>query len=314
MEASNQALGDPAPAVCKDYVRAVLDGDSHTASRTIDSALRLGLSVQRIYADVFTPTLIELGTLWHGGKISIAQEHLASQITIDQMARLRSMVIPQASLNLHCVVATVHGDAHAIGSQMIADYLLWDGWSVDYLGSHTPAEDLVRFCENRNCDLLCLSVTLPEHLAEIKIVADKLAKLSKPPKLLVGGAAIKQERATLKRMGADAAASDGDSALRETRNLFNLDEPAPLLDSYLKRLGECIRSARKVRELNQQELALRCSLDRAYLSSLENGKQNVTIAALVRIAQALGLTVEDLLSADKGRIVLLLSKTLLARN
>ena len=46
---------------------------------------------------------------------------------------------------------------------------------------------------------------------------------------------------------------------------------------------------------SQQDLAEASGLDRTYVSALENGRQNLTIGALVRIAMALGVPAGELL-------------------
>ena len=64
-------------------------------------------------------------------------------------------------------------------------------------------------------------------------------------------------------------------------------EPITDLDILLKRIGSQILTLRKSRKWSQATLASKAGLDRAYISSLENGKQNMSIGALLRIANAL---------------------------
>jgi transcriptional regulator with XRE-family HTH domain len=47
--------------------------------------------------------------------------------------------------------------------------------------------------------------------------------------------------------------------------------------------------------MSQQDLADGSGLDRAYISSVENGKQNVTIGAVFKLSDALDIALEDLL-------------------
>ena len=47
--------------------------------------------------------------------------------------------------------------------------------------------------------------------------------------------------------------------------------------------------------MSQQDLAQAADLDRAYLSSVEHGKQNISIGAISKLAKALNLTIEELL-------------------
>ena len=69
----------------------------------------------------------------------------------------------------------------------------------------------------------------------------------------------------------------------------------PSLAQLLSVIGSRVREARKDLGLSQTEVARSAGLDRAYLSSIEHGKQNVTVAALLRLANALGTGIDSLL-------------------
>ncbi|AXA94138.1 helix-turn-helix domain-containing protein [Massilia sp. YMA4] len=60
--------------------------------------------------------------------------------------------------------------------------------------------------------------------------------------------------------------------------------------------GEAVRAARQVRGLSQEELALRCEIDRSYLGAIERGEQNAGLLHLVRIAAALELRLAEIIS------------------
>jgi transcriptional regulator with XRE-family HTH domain len=61
-------------------------------------------------------------------------------------------------------------------------------------------------------------------------------------------------------------------------------------------LGETIRTYRKNAKLTQEELAERADLNFKYLGEIERGENTVSIAALQRIAKALGVRVRDLVA------------------
>ena len=61
-------------------------------------------------------------------------------------------------------------------------------------------------------------------------------------------------------------------------------------------LGKKIRELRKKKELTQEELAYKSELDYSYINQIENGKRNPSVEAVEKIAKALGVKVQDLLS------------------
>lgn len=61
-----------------------------------------------------------------------------------------------------------------------------------------------------------------------------------------------------------------------------------------------MRRIRSEKSISQEVLAEKASLDRTYISKIENGDKNASVETLVTIAYALGVTVNDLLSDDSS--------------
>ena len=59
--------------------------------------------------------------------------------------------------------------------------------------------------------------------------------------------------------------------------------------------GNAVRATRAARGVAQEALANRCGIDRSYLGAIERGDQNPGLLHVVKIAEALGLTVEALM-------------------
>jgi transcriptional regulator with XRE-family HTH domain len=62
----------------------------------------------------------------------------------------------------------------------------------------------------------------------------------------------------------------------------------------LAQLGKRVAYLRKERHLSQLALALECGLTKSYLSDLERGVRNPTLKVLNRLAEGLGVTLEEL--------------------
>ncbi|GIS81805.1 MAG: hypothetical protein CM1200mP15_04370 [Dehalococcoidia bacterium] len=61
-------------------------------------------------------------------------------------------------------------------------------------------------------------------------------------------------------------------------------------------MGSRVQDLRKGRSWNQEQLAQASSLDRTYISAVENGKQNLTIGVVLKLAEALEVPIGQLLS------------------
>lgn len=66
-------------------------------------------------------------------------------------------------------------------------------------------------------------------------------------------------------------------------------------DPALLSLGAAIRRLRLAQGISQEELAYRCVIDRAYMSSIERGQQNAGVMTLLGIAAALNMKAAELL-------------------
>ena len=59
-------------------------------------------------------------------------------------------------------------------------------------------------------------------------------------------------------------------------------------------LGNRIRYLRKKRNMSIEDLALECEINRNYLGDLERGKRNPTLLVIHKIANGLGISLEEL--------------------
>lgn len=70
-------------------------------------------------------------------------------------------------------------------------------------------------------------------------------------------------------------------------------------DKVLHAFGAAVRRARKQRGVSQEELALKCGIDRSYMGSIERGQQNSGLLHIARIAAALDMKLEELMATAK---------------
>ena len=102
------------------YLSSILQGDIEQALLTINTA-RFTYEPIQIYDQVLIPAQIEVGERWHKGELSVAEEHLATQISYAAMNLLRET--PYVCLPLGCsvVVTSVEDESHEFGARAFAD-------------------------------------------------------------------------------------------------------------------------------------------------------------------------------------------------
>jgi methylmalonyl-CoA mutase cobalamin-binding domain/chain len=119
------------------------------------------------------------------------------------------------------VVATVRGDHHDIGKNILISMLLSRGYNIIDLGINCPENKLVDTVKESGAKVLALSSLLTMSIEEIAVVdkALKDAGIRDQVKMIVGGAPLTMEIA--KRMGADDYAANAMEGVRQIKKLFD---------------------------------------------------------------------------------------------
>jgi len=112
------------------------------------------------------------------------------------------------------VIATVKGDIHDIGKNIVAILLKGAGYEVNDLGIDVPEDKIVGVVKDEQPDYVGLSALLTTTMVEMDAVIKALEKnsLRDKVKILIGGAAVSDEYA--KEIGADAFCQDGFHAIK----------------------------------------------------------------------------------------------------
>lgn len=111
-------------------------------------------------------------------------------------------------------IATVKGDTHDIGKNIVAILLKGAGYEVNDLGTDVPTEKIIEFTRKESPDYLGLSALLTTTMTEMGVVIEALkdSGLRDRVKVLIGGAAVSDEYA--QEIGADAYCVDGFHAIK----------------------------------------------------------------------------------------------------
>jgi len=67
------------------------------------------------------------------------------------------------------------------------------------------------------------------------------------------------------------------------------------MDKISKQLGQNMKRIRAKKGMSQGDIARALEVDRGYISNIENGKKNPTLATIQKLANALGVSADELL-------------------
>jgi methanogenic corrinoid protein MtbC1 len=213
---------DPLTVIARRYLDALLSGDRRLAATLITDAVNGGTDVRDIYLRVFQPALYEIGRLWQGNEISVAQEHYSSAATQLIMSQLYPRIFNAARRGQTLIAACAPGDLHEIGLRALCDYFELAGWDTHYLGGNVPIPDLLDLLSKRHADVLALSATMTFHLAAIRATIGAVRKREeyKHVVILAGGHPFNLVSDLWRSVGADGCARDAGQALQVAEALL----------------------------------------------------------------------------------------------
>lgn len=122
------------------------------------------------------------------------------------------------------VVATVRGDLHDIGKNIVSILLRGAGYAVKDLGNDIDAQTIVDAVRDEKPQFLGLSALLVSTMARMTEIIQALTEsgLRDQVKVIVGGAPVSEEFA--KSIGADGYGADGFDAVRVVESLFSAED------------------------------------------------------------------------------------------
>ena len=180
----------------------------------VEEALRQRVDVRTIIIDGLTGAMNVVGENFEKGKYLIP-DMLASAEAVGQAMDILAPHLESAGIRSKgkVIVATVKGDLHDIGKNIVSIMLKGAGYEVVDLGTDVPSEKIVSSVDINKPDFLGLSALLTTTMREMQNIIDALkAKgLRQSVKVLIGGAPTSPEFA--EKIGADAYCADAFQAV-----------------------------------------------------------------------------------------------------
>jgi MerR family transcriptional regulator, light-induced transcriptional regulator len=174
------------------FEATALRGDTQALVGQLASLRLRGYELPRAFDEVVAPALVRVGEQWETCKLSVAEEHVASQAVIDAIARAQPLAEPPGEAvrpRGTAIVAAAAGELHDIPVRMAACLLRASAWEVLAPLAQTPARDLAEMIVRARAGVVVLGSVVasdPGALAEQVRMAAAAAKQS-GGRLLVGG-------------------------------------------------------------------------------------------------------------------------------
>jgi MerR family transcriptional regulator, light-induced transcriptional regulator len=178
-------------AFTRAYAAALLAGDEIAAEQVIREAIDAGLTMSQVDDEIIAPSLWLIGELWERGEITVAHEHLATEISIRVLALQReARRVARARGGHGVMLAAPPGELHTVALRMIANLLREAGYQVRMLGADVPPTDLAALADRHQPDVICMSSTMPGGGDQVMISIHEVQQLWKGSGFVVGGRGV----------------------------------------------------------------------------------------------------------------------------
>lgn len=205
---------------CRDSLRnGILKGSRKGIVQLTQNALQSGEKPEALLNEVLLPAINTVGEYFDKGKYFLPQLIASAEAMKSAVELLEPLLLKeQKGENMPvAVMATVEGDIHDIGKNLVVLMLKNYGFQVIDLGKDVPKEKIIRAAKEHNAQLIGLSALMTTTMQRMREVIEYAASEGVHAKIMIGGAVITQEYAD--EIGADGYSKDAAEAVRLAKRL-----------------------------------------------------------------------------------------------
>jgi 5-methyltetrahydrofolate--homocysteine methyltransferase len=201
-----------------DIFAAVLDHDDQAAAELVARALAEGIELHKVLNEALIQAMDEVGGLFSEGVIFVPEMLMAARamkagLEVLRPALTRTGAPPKGKVML----ATVQGDVHDIGKNLVGMMLEGAGYEVVDLGVNVAPEEILAQATARAPDVVGLSALLTTSMPSMQKTVALFKARQAPYPVIVGGAPVTEVYA--EAIGADGYGADAPGAVQRVHGL-----------------------------------------------------------------------------------------------
>ena len=174
--------------------RYIIEGTKDGLAADLDRKLAEGAAPLEIINGALMAGMAEVGRLFNNNELIVAEVLQSAEAMKAGVSHLeRFMEKTGGARRGKVVLATVKGDVHDIGKNLVEIIFSNNGYQVINLGIKVPPEDLIKACEEHQPDAIGLSGLLVKSAQQMVVTGGDLKDRGVRVPLLVGGAALSEK-------------------------------------------------------------------------------------------------------------------------
>src|SRR3989338_392105 len=198
--------------------KAIIEGDKDRITALVEAALDGGMKPLDISNNALIPGLEEVGRRFDKGIYFLPQVILSAETMQTAFGRLkRELRAGELTTYGKVIMATVQGDVHDIGKNIVCTLLQNHGFEIIDLGKNVPAAKILEEALKSNVDIVGLSALMTTTMVEMEKVIKLFRTKEVVIPIMVGGAVLTRKYA--EEIGADGYAKDAMEAVVVAKRL-----------------------------------------------------------------------------------------------
>jgi len=200
---------------------AVVGGDRENIKLHIETALKEGYEASYLVDNCLIPAINHVGDLYDKKEYFLPQLIQSAETMKEAFGLVEPLLKKDETAEkakARIVIATVKGDIHDIGKNIVALMLRNYGFEVYDLGKDVSAEEIINAAKEKKAEIIGLSALMTTTMMEMKTVIELAKKEGLKAKFMVGGAVVTESFA--KEIGADGYSEDAYSAVKLANKLL----------------------------------------------------------------------------------------------
>jgi corrinoid protein of di/trimethylamine methyltransferase len=203
--------------------RALIAADRDLALAATNRLIDGGIDPTVVLEDGMAVAMFDLGEMWKRGEVFLPEVVASAEVFKQCNAIVEPVLLanrdPDAEANALVVLATVKGDLHDLGKNMVGAMLRTSGFDVMDLGRDVNADTIITVIREHAPTIVGLSALLTTTVPYQETVIKKVVAegLRDQVKIMVGGAPVTPEWAD--KIGADGYANNAPEAVEIARKL-----------------------------------------------------------------------------------------------
>ncbi|MDP8263740.1 MAG: homocysteine S-methyltransferase family protein [Candidatus Ancaeobacter aquaticus] len=200
---------------------AILYGQRDEIAGLIDEGVKTGLTPMDINMSLLVPALEEVGKKFESKEYFLPQLILSAETMRKAFEHVKTFTNgeDQDSSKAKIVIATVEGDVHDIGKNIVIAVLENYGYEIIDLGKSVSSKEIIDTVKEHKADIVGLSALMTTTMTEMKKVISEIGAAGLNVKTIIGGAVVTPAYA--KEIKADAYAKDAIAAVRIIKDLLS---------------------------------------------------------------------------------------------